>query len=163
MESAEKLEEEKKKKVCIICSKGTLDQVYPGFIIATTAAAMDYEVHLYFTFWGMDVLNKKKLDNLKVSPVGNPGMGLPTIFGILPGMTDMATSMMKKKVKQGGFPEIKELLKTAKETGVKIHACEPTIKVMGINEDELVDEVDDVIGAAAYIDLAKDADIALFV
>lgn len=152
-----------KKRIVIICSKGTLDMVYPPFILATTAAAMDYDVHMYFTFWGMDVLNKKKVSNLKISPVGNPGMPMPTILGILPGMTGMATWMMKKQIKQGGFPEITELIKTAKEGGVKFHACEPTMNVMGINKDELINEVDDIIGAAAYLELASEADITLFV
>ncbi len=155
--------ERQKKRIVIICSKGTLDMVYPPFILATTAAAMDYEVHMYFTFWGMDVLNKKKVDNLKISAVGNPGMPMPTILGVIPGMTRMATWMMKKQIKQGGFPEIKELLKTANESGAKLHACEPTMNVMGIKKEDLIDEVDDIIGAAAYLDLAKDADISLFV
>jgi peroxiredoxin family protein len=155
--------QEQKKRIVIICSKGTLDMVYPPFILATTAAAMDYDVHMYFTFWGMDVLNKKKVGNLKISAVGNPGMPMPTILGVIPGMTHMATWMMKKQIKQGGFPEIKELLKTGKESGVKLHACEPTMNVMGIKKEDLIDEVDDIIGAAAYLDLAKDADISLFV
>ncbi len=161
VEEAEK--KKQKKRIVIICSKGTLDMVYPPFILATTAAAMDFDVHMYFTFWGMDVLNKKKVDNLKIAAVGNPGMPMPTILGILPGMTNMATWMMKKQIKQGGFPEIKELIKTAKEGGVKFHACEPTMNVMGIKKEELIDEVDDIIGAAAYLELASEADITLFV
>lgn len=154
---------EQKKRIVMVCSKGTLDMVYPPFIMATTAAAMDYEVHMYFTFWGMDIINKKKVGNLKISAVGNPGMPMPTILGIIPGMTNMATWMMKKQIKQGGFPEITELIKTAKESGVKFHACDPTINVMGIKKEDLIEEVDDIIGAAAYLELASEADIALFI
>ena len=82
-----------KRRLVIICSKGTLDMVYPPFILAMTAAAMEYEVHVYFTFWGMDIINKNKIDNLKIPAVGNPGMPIPTIIGIVPGMTRMATWM----------------------------------------------------------------------
>jgi|TARA_B100001971_G_C18197622_1_gene542499 peroxiredoxin family protein len=152
-----------KRRLVLICSKGTLDMVYPPFILAMTAAAMEYEVHVYFTFWGMDIINKNKIDNLKIPAVGNPGMPIPTIIGIVPGMTRIATWMMKKQIKRGGFPEIKDAIKMAKENGAKLHACEPTMNVMGIKKEDLIDEVDDIIGAATYLDLAKDADISLFI
>lgn len=155
-------EKERRKRLVIIVSKGTLDMAYPPLILATTAAAMDMDVHLYFTFWGLDLLTKKKADSAKLAPVGNPSLGMPNIMGILPGMTDLATSMMKKKIKKY-WPTVNEMMKSAKEAGVKIHACSPTMGLMDIKKEDLIPEVDDIIGASTYLDLALDADITLFV
>lgn len=155
-------EKERRKRLVIIISKGTLDMAYPPLILATTAAAMDMDVHLYFTFWGLDLLNKKKADSAKLAPVGNPSLGMPNIMGILPGMTDLATSMMKKKIKKY-WPTVNEMMKSAKEAGVKIHACSPTMGLMDVKKEDLIPEVDDIIGASTYLDLALDADITLFV
>ncbi len=147
----------------IIVSKGTLDMVYPPLILATTAAAMDMEVHLYFTFWGMDLLNKKKIDKLKISSVGNPGLSIPNIIGSIPGMTAIATTMMKKKMKKSNMLTIKEMIKSSSKNGVKIHACSPTMGIMNIKKEDLIPEVTDIIGAATYISHALDADIQLFI
>lgn len=155
-------EKERRKRLVIIISKGTLDMAYPPLILATTAAAMDMDVHLYFTFWGLDLLTKKKADSAKLAPVGNPSLGMPNIMGVLPGMTDLATSMMKKKIKKY-WPTVREMMKSAKEAGVKIHACSPTMGLMDIKKEDLIPEVDDIIGASTYLDLALDADITLFV
>lgn len=153
----------KRKKMVIIVSKGTLDMVYPPLILATTAAAMDMEVHLYFTFWGMDLLNKKKIDKLKISSVGNPGLSIPNIIGSIPGMTAIATTMMKKKMKKSNMLTIKEMIKSSSKNGVKIHACSPTMGIMNIKKEDLIPEVTDIIGAATYISHALDADIQLFI
>jgi peroxiredoxin family protein len=110
-------------KLCIILSKGSLDMAYPAFMLANAAAAMGYEVHLFFTFWGMNVIDRRKIDNLKVSSVGNPGLPLPNILGMLPGMTSMVTGMLKGKMAKQKVPTIRELVKTAKDLGVKLHAC----------------------------------------
>ncbi|MCW3974668.1 MAG: DsrE/DsrF/DrsH-like family protein [Candidatus Bathyarchaeota archaeon] len=152
-----------KNKVLIICSKGTLDMAIPPFIITTTAAAMGMETHLYFTFWGMDIITKKKCGNLKITPIGNPSLPIPNIVGALPGMTAMATKMMKKKIKKNKIPSIQEFIKMAKDAGVKFHACTPTMNLMGITKDDLISEVDDIIGAATFVDLAKNATITLFI
>ncbi len=152
----------KKKKMVIVISKGTLDMAYPPLILATTAAAMGIDVHLYFTFWGMDLLNKKKIDKLKVASVGNPGLPIPNIIGGIPGMTAMATSMMKKRIEKS-WPSVREMIKTAAKSGVKIHACSPTIGVMNLKKDDFIPEVTDIIGASTYIDHALEADISLFI
>jgi len=154
---------EKRNKLVIICSKGSLDMAYPPLMLATTAAAMGMEVHLYFTFWGMNLVTKKTYESLKISPVGNPAMRMPNILGMLPGMTSMATSMMKGKMEKMKMPTIPEMIKTAKEGGVKFHACSPTIDLMGIRKEDLIPEVDDVIGAATYLELASEDAITLFV
>ncbi len=155
-------EKEHRKRLVIIISKGTLDMAYPPLILATTAAAMDMDVDLYFTFWGLDLLTKKKVDSTKLASVGNPSLGMPNIMGMLPGMTDLATSMMKKRIKKY-WPTVREMMKSAKDAGVKIHACSPTMGLMNIKKEDLIPEVDDIIGASTYLDLALDADITLFV
>jgi len=154
---------EVKKKILIICTKGTLDMAFPPFMLASTAGAMDWEAHLYFTFWGMDIITKGKSENLKISPVGNPSMPLPNIIGVLPGMTSVATSMMKGRMEKSNMPTLQSLIEMAKQMGVQFHACTTTMKMMGITKDDLIPEVDDLIGAATYLDMAADADVTLFV
>ena len=152
----------KRNKIVIIISKGTLDTAYPPLILATTAAAMDIDVHLYFTFWGMTLLNKNKIDRLKVASVGNPNLPIPNIIGSIPGMTSIITTMMKKRIEKN-WPPVREMITTAHNSGVKIHACSSTMDVMEIKKDDLIPEVDDIIGASTYIDHALDADISLFI
>jgi len=154
---------EEKKRLLIICTKGTLDMAFPPFMLASTAGAMGWDAHLYFTFWGMDIITKGKSENLKISPVGNPSMPLPNILGVLPGMTSMATSMMKDKMEKSNMPTLQSLIKMSKQMGVKFHACTTTMNLMGITKDDLIPEVDDLIGAATYLDMAADADVTLFV
>lgn len=151
-----------KKKMVIVISKGTLDMAYPPLILATSAAAMDMEVDLYFTFWGLDLLNKNKIGSLKMASVGNPGLPMPNIIGMIPGMTQMATSMMKGRIKKY-WPTVPEMMKSAKEAGVRIHACSPTMGLMAVEKKDLIPEADDIIGASTYLDLAIDADITLFI
>jgi len=154
---------EKRNKLVIICSKGSLDMAYPPLMLATTGAAMGMEVHLYFTFWGVNMITKKTVDSLKISPVGNPALPMPNILGMLPGMTSMLTSMMQKKMDKIKMPSIPEMIKTAKESGVKFHACSPTLDMMGLKREDLIPEVDDIIGAATYLDLASEDAITLFI
>ena len=150
-----------RKKLLIVCSKGTLDMAFPPFMMATSAAALDWEVHLYFTFWGMDIITNAK--SLKISPLGNPSMGIPNILSIIPGMTAVATYMMKKKMKETNMPTIERLIKMAKQAGVIFHACSPTMKLSGITKEDLIPECNDIIGAATFIDLAGEAGVILFV
>jgi peroxiredoxin family protein len=136
---------------------------YPPMMLATTGAAMGMEVHLYFKFWGMNMISKKTIDSLKISPVGNPALPMPNILGMLPGMTSMTTSMMQGKMKKIKMPSIREMIKTAKDSGVKFHACSPTMDMMGLKREDLIPEVDDIIGAATYLELASEDAITLFV
>jgi peroxiredoxin family protein len=153
----------KRNKLVIVCSKGSLDMAYPPLMLATTAAAMGMEVHLYFTFWGMNMITKKTIDSLKISPVGNPALPMPNILGMIPGMSSMVTSMMQKKMQKTKMPTIREMIATAKEGGVKFHACSPSMDMMGLKKEDLIPEVDDIIGAATYLDLASEDAITLFV
>jgi peroxiredoxin family protein len=150
---------EQSSRLLIILSKGTLDMVYPALMIATTGATMGREVHMFFTFWGMNAVNKKTVGSLKVAPVGNPGLPMPNILGMIPGMTAMATGMMSGRIKKAKIPSIPDMFKTAKELGVKLHACSTTMDVMGVPKGALIDEVDDVVGAATMLSLGEGGQI----
>ena len=152
------------KRVAIIASKGTLDMAYPPLILATTAAAMDMEVGIFFTFYGLNLIKKDKCAHLKVPPLANPAMPVPVpnIIGMLPGMTHMATWMMKDWMKKAGVPTIPDLLDFSKENGVRLIVCQMSMDVLGIKKEDLIDGLE-FSGAAAYLDYAADADITLFV
>lgn len=154
------------KKMTIIASKGTLDMAYPPLILATTAAAMDVDVTIFFTFYGLEILRKGNADNLRISPVGNPAMPMPVpmpaMVGSLPGMEAMASAMMRSMFKKRGVASIGQLLDMAKESGVKLIACQMTMDVLGYKKEDLIDGVE-VGGAATWLDAAADAQINLFV
>jgi len=155
---------ERKRRMAIIASKGTLDMAYPPLILATTAAAMDIECSIFFTFYGLDIINKNKNKNLQVPSLANPAMPIPVpnIIGALPGMTAMATMMMKSWMAKVNVPSITDLLNIAVETGVKMIGCQMTMDVMGTKKEDLIDGIE-VAGAAAYLEYAAEADITLFV
>jgi peroxiredoxin family protein len=158
--------EEKRKRIAIIASKGTLDMAYPPLVLASTAAAMDVEAAIFFTFYGMDIINKRKYKSLQVAPIGNPAMPspvpMPNIIGMLPGMTALGTAMMKSMIKGINWPTIPELVETCIEADVKMLACTPTMEMTGVKKEDLVDNVI-VAGAAEYLDFALEADISLFI
>ncbi len=153
-------------KMTIIASKGSLDMAYPPLILATTAASMDFEVTIFFTFFGLELIKKGNADNLKISPLGNPAlpmpMPIPSLVASLPGMEAVATSMMKAMFKKHGVASISELLGLAKESGVKLIACQMTMDVMGIKQTDVIDGVE-FGGAAAWLDAAADSQINLFI
>jgi peroxiredoxin family protein len=158
--------DEKPKRMAIIASKGTLDMAYPPLVLASTAAAMDVETTIFFTFYGMDIINKKKYHKLQVAPIANPAMPspvpMPNIIGMLPGMTAMGTMMMKSMIKGINWPTIPEFVDICLESGVKMLACTPTMEMTGLKKEDIVEGV--VIGGAAdYLDYALDANISLFI
>lgn len=152
-----------KRKVAIIASKGTLDMAYPPLILATTAAAMDAEVSVFFTFYGLDILKKGGPEKLQVAPIANPALPvpLPNILGMLPGMTPLATRMMKGMFAKHNVVSVEALLRQAIELDVKLIACQMTMDVMGIRREELIDEVE-VGGAATFLNFASGAHTTLF-
>jgi peroxiredoxin family protein len=158
--------EGKKKKMAIIASKGTIDMAYPPLILASTAAAMDVEVQIFFTLYGVDIINKSKYGKLKVAPLGNPAMPspvpFPNILGVLPGMTAMATTMMNGMIKKINWPSIPALVDACKEMDVRLIACTPTLEMTGVKKEDLVDGVV-VAGAAEFLDFALDSNISLFI
>ncbi|UJG41626.1 MAG: DsrE/DsrF/DrsH-like family protein [Candidatus Heimdallarchaeum aukensis] len=155
---------EKKKKIAIIASKANLADAYPPFILASTAAAMDYEVSIFFTFFGLNLLKKKGLKKVKITPVGETAMPMPIpqIVGMLPGMTDMATAMMKNWMKKANVVSLEELRELSLEAGVKMIACQMTMDVMKVKREELIDEIE-VGGAATFLQFASEADITLYI
>jgi len=157
--------EAKPKKMAIIATKGTLDWAYPPLILATTAAALGWEVGIFFTFYGLNIIHKKKYKNLKVAPLGNPAMPMPVpnIVGAIPGMTSMGTAVMKKMFKSHGVASIEDLLEIAVDMEVKLFPCAMTIEVFGYKADEFIDGVETVCGAGAFTEYAVDADMSLFI
>ena len=152
------------KKLAIIASKGTLDGAYPPFLLASTAAALGFEVKIFFTFYGLQLL-KKEL-NLKVSPLGNPAMPMPvpvpTIIQILPGMEWFATWMMKRKIKQKGVASIEDLRDICVESGVELVACQMTVDLFDFSHDDFIDGLT-YGGAATFLEFSSTADTTLYI
>ena len=150
------------KKMAIISIHGTLDMAYPPLILASTAATLDIESAIFFTFYGLQILKKDAGNSLKVAPLGNPAMPMPVpnIIGALPGMTAMATTMMKSMIKKNGVATIPELIALCQETGVKMIACQMTMDLFGFKKEDLIDGLE-FAGAAAFLDYAAGADIHL--
>ncbi|GAB6042443.1 sulfur carrier protein DsrE2 [Endothiovibrio diazotrophicus] len=156
------------KKLAIIATKGTLDWAYPPFILASTAAALGYEATIFFTFYGLQLLRKEP--NLKVSPLGNPGMPMPmgmdkwfpTLGTALPGMEFVMTEMMKSKMKSKGVASVTELRELCLEAEVKFIACQMTVDLFDMSHSEFIDDVE-YAGATAFFDVAGDADITLYI
>jgi peroxiredoxin family protein len=156
--------EEKRKRLAIVASKGTLDMAYPPLILATTAAAMGWEVGIFCTFYGLDILNRKKIRKFKVAPLGNPAMPVPVpnIIGVLPGMTAVATQMMKSWMSKAKIPSLNELLDIARESNVRLFACTTTLGVMGVKKEDIIEGAE-FAGAATFLDFASEANVTLFV
>jgi len=156
------------KKLAIIATKGTLDWAYPPFILSSTAAALGYETQIFFTFYGLQLLRKNL--NLKVSPLGNPGMPMPmgmdkwfpTLLTALPGMESVMTSMMKKKMADKGVASLEELRDLCQEAEVKLIACQMTVDLFDMDTSEFIDGVE-YGGAATFFEFAGDSDICLYI
>ena len=149
-------------RIAIIAAHGTLDAAYPPLILATSAVAMDMEAGIFFTFYGLEILKKGMADKLQVAPIANPAMPvpMPNILGMLPGMTAAATMMMNNWMKKAHVLKISQLLDQARESGVKLIACQMTMDVMGIKKEDLIDGIQ-VGGAASYLAFASENAIAL--
>ncbi len=160
---AETTSEDSQPKMSIIATKGTLDMAYPPLILASTAAAFDYEVTVFHTFWGLDILHEKRSKDLKLSSVGNPNMPMPNAIAALPGMDRMTTKMMEKKIDNNDTATIEELIDTSLEMGVEFQACQMTIDLMDYDEDDFYDGVTTGVGAATAIQDMADADIQLLI
>ena len=150
-------------KMSIIATKGTLDMAYPPLILASTAAAFGWEVTVFHTFWGLDILHEERSKNLKLSSVGNPNMPVPNAIGALPGMDRVTTKMMAKQIKDNDTATIEELLETSLDMGVEFQACQMTIDLMDYDEDDFYDGVTTGVGAATAIQDMADADIQLLI
>ena len=153
------------KKLAIIATKGTLDWAYPPLILASTAATIGWDAGIFFTFYGLNILRKDR--KLEVGTTGNPAMPMPIpipqLVAGLPGMTPIATSMMRKQFKDHGVASIDDLLALCVELGVKLQPCGMTMDVFGFSEGEFIDGIDPVCGATSFLSWAADADVSLFI
>ena len=172
------LEDNKTASLAIIATKGTMDWAYPPFILASTASALGWDVNVFFTFYGLELL-KKEL-RLEVSPLGNPGMPMKMPFGpkwfkginwnipnvvmaSVPGFEKVATGLMKKTVKNNGVASIEELRSVCIEAGVNLVACQMTVDLFGYTHNDFIPEVKDWIGAATFLPVAQKSDVCLFI
>ena len=151
--------ESEDRKLCIICSKGTLDMAYPGLVLANAALMEGIEVHMFFTFWGLDMITKGKMDNLKATPLGNPSMGMPNLLSVLPGMTAMASSMMKKEIEKLDFPPVGEFMEMVVDAGAKLYGCKMSMDMMKLTKDDLFDGVDGILGAMEFMEISEGAQV----
>ncbi len=165
LQEKEAEKEQKIPKLAIIATKGTLDMAYPPLILATTAAALGWDVGIFFTFYGLNIIHKEKSKHLQVAPVGNPAMPIPVpnIVGMLPGMTAMGTTVMKRMFDSHHVSTIDELLEMTVDSGVKMWPCGMTLEVFGYEQEDFIDGVQQVCGAAHFIGYAQDADVSLFI
>ena len=167
------------KRMAIIATKGTLDMAYPPFILASTAAALGWKVDIFFTFYGLQLL-RKDISDLKISPLGNPGMPMKMPFGpawfkdinwnipnvvqaAIPGFENVATTLMRQTIKNNGVADITELRGLCLEAGVNMIGCQMTVDMFGFKHDDFIPEVKEYCGAASFLGIAKDADVSLFI
>ena len=178
----EKLAEIKANKtpsMTIIATKGTLDWAYPPFILSSTAAALGWNVSIFFTFYGLQLL-KKDISDLKVSPLGNPGMPMKMPFGPdwfksinwnipnliqagVPGFESFASALMRQTMSNKGVASVAELRSLCLEAGVKLIGCQMTVDLFGFTHDDFIPEVKEYCGAASFLPMAQEADVTLFV
>jgi peroxiredoxin family protein len=152
----------KPRKLCIIASKGSLDMAYPPLILANAARMSGIEVDLFFTFWGLDIITKNKMKKLQVATVGNPNMHpwfhIPTMVGGLPGMSAMASWMMRQEIDKLDFPPVDEFIEMIVDSGAKVFGCKMSMDMMKLTADDLVDGAE-VLGAMEMLDYAEDAQV----
>jgi peroxiredoxin family protein len=147
------------RKLAIICSKGNLDMAYPGLVLANAALGEGIETHLFFTFWGFDIITKSRMHDLKFTPLGNTATHMPQGLGGLPGMTAMATHMMRKQIAEIGVPEVPEFLEQIVASGGHLWACRMSADMMHLTEADLYEEVEGIISAADFIEKTDGAQL----
>jgi peroxiredoxin family protein len=150
---------EKIQKVSIIISKGGLDGVYPGLILANGARMEGIEANLFFTFFGQDAIVKKRMGKIKVATVGNPGMHMPSLLGVLPGFSAMATSMMKKTMEKLDVPPVPEYIEMIADAGGKLYACKMTVDMFKFKKEDFCPQVDSIITVGKFYELAAGGEI----
>jgi peroxiredoxin family protein len=162
---------EESRKITFVCSKGDLDMAYPALIIGWAALGDGWDVNLFFTFWGIDIITKNRIDKLELAPVANTSMkmkmmgvdtgnlGIPNIMGVLPGMTAFATNLMKKKIDEVGAPPVREYLQMLVDGGAKLYACKMTVDMMGLKMEDFVEGVCGVATAGDLLEMGHGGQI----
>ncbi len=162
--------EEKNRHMAFICSKGNLDMVYPALVMGWAALGNGIDVTLFFTFWGMDMINKARVDHLEIPPLANTSMkmnmmgipgyiGIPQWMGMLPGMTPFATALMKSKMKKLGVPTVREYLQMLSDAGAKMYACKMSVDMFGLTQEDFLPCVEKIVTAGDFMDMTEGAQI----
>ena len=150
------------RKLCLIASKGSLDMAYPPLILANAARMSGIETHMFFTFWGLDIITKGKMKKLNVATVGNPNMHpmfhFPTFLGVIPGASAMATWMMNKEIEKLDFPPVDEFVEMIVDTGACVYGCKMSMDMMKLSKDDLVEGAE-VLGAMEFLEVADGAQV----
>jgi peroxiredoxin family protein len=146
-------------KVSVIISKGSLEAIYPGLIMANGARMEGIEANLFFTFFGLDAINKKHYEHLKVATVGNPGLHMPTMVGGLPGVSALVTHQMEKQIAKLDIPPVPEFITLISDSGAKLYGCKATVDMFGLGRDDFVDEIEGIITIGEFYELAAGGEI----
>ena len=141
-------------KVSIVISKGSLEGIYPGLIMANGARMEGIEADLFFTFFGLDAIRKDRHRRIKVATVGNPGMHLPTVLGAIPGFSALATRMMARQMEKIDIPPIPEFIELVADSGTGLYACKATVDMFGLTMDDFVPQVDSIISVGEFYEKA---------
>jgi peroxiredoxin family protein len=153
-------EQKAPRKLAIIASKGSLDMAYPPLILANAARMSGVEVDIFFTFWGLDIITLKKMDHLHVAVVGNPSMHpwfhIPTLLGIIPGISAAASAMMRSEIKKLDFPPVREFVQMVCDAGAHLYGCKMSMDMMKLTEKDLICDAK-VLGAMEFIEMADGA------
>ena len=146
-------------KVSIVISQGSLEGIYPGLIMANGARAEGIEANLFFTFFGLDAIHRKRIEHIKVATVGNPGMHMVTMVGGLPGMSALATHMMEKKMSEIDIPSIPEFLELISDTGAGMYACQASVDMFDLTKDDFIEQVQEIITVGEFYEKAAGGQI----
>ena len=146
-------------KVSIVISKGSLEGIYPGLIMANGARMEGIEADLFFTFFGLDAIRRDRFEKIKVATVGNPGMHMPTWLGAIPGMSALATKMMTRQMEKIDIPPIPEFIELVADSGVRLYACKATVDMFGLEMDDFVPQVEDIISVGEFYERAAGGQI----
>jgi peroxiredoxin family protein len=146
-------------KVSIIISKGSLEGIYPGLIMANGARAEGIDANLFFTFFGLDAIHKERQDHIKLATVGNPGLHLPTMAGGLPGVSTLMTHYMNHKMEKLDIPSVPEFVEMIADTGAGIYACKASVDLFGLEKNDFIDQVQDIITVGEFYEMAAGGQI----
>ena len=146
-------------KVSIVISKGSLDGIYPGLIMANGARAEGIEANLFFTFFGLDAIHKARHEHIKMATVGNPGLHVPTMVGGLPGVSSMVTQYMNHKMEKLDIPSIPEFIEMIADTGAGLYACKASVDLFGLEKNDFIDQVKDIITVGEFYEIAAGGQI----
>jgi len=146
-------------KVSIVVSKGSLEGVYPGLIMANGARMEGIEADLFFTFFGLDAIRKDRFEKIKVATVGNPGLHMPTLLGAIPGFSALATKMMRRQMEKIDIPPIPEFMELVSDSGVRLYACKATVDMFGLTMDDFIPQVESIISVGEFYEKAAGGQI----